>query len=162
MTNCWPLPDVQATEALGERLATTCPWSALAPTVVFLSGELGAGKTTMAAALLRGLGVLEAVRSPSYTLVEIYQARAGRAVHIDLYRLHGAAELEQLGLRDYLEAQTLIVIEWPERAAEALPAPDLIVTLQTEPSRTAGVETCTSAGQAWLRAIGSPPHQTGS
>jgi tRNA threonylcarbamoyladenosine biosynthesis protein TsaE len=102
--------------------------------------------------MLRGLGVVEAVRSPSYTLVEIYEARAGQAVHIDLYRLHAASELEQLGLRDYLEPRTLILIEWPERAAEALPAPDLIVNLQTHPSRVARIGASTPVGQDWLRA----------
>jgi tRNA threonylcarbamoyladenosine biosynthesis protein TsaE len=152
MTGFWPLPDVQATQALGQRLARNCPWGAHAPTVLFLSGELGAGKTTLAASLIRALGVKETVRSPSYTLVEVYEAPAGRAVHIDLYRLHAARELEQLGLRDYLEARTLILIEWPERAASDLPAPDLAVNFQTVPSRAALLAAPTSVGQGWVRA----------
>jgi tRNA threonylcarbamoyladenosine biosynthesis protein TsaE len=143
---------VQATEALGRRFARTCPWGTHAPTVLFLSGELGAGKTTLAASLLRGLGVRETVRSPSYTLVEVYEAAAGRAIHIDLYRLHAARDLEQLGLRDYLEARTLILIEWPERAAEGLPVPDLAVNFHTVPSRAALVAAPTPVGQDWLRA----------
>jgi len=130
MKATWRLPDVRATEALGAALARHCPWDEHTARLVFLSGELGAGKTTLAAALLQALGVGEVVRSPTYALIETYAALAGEAVHIDLYRLQGADDLAQLGVRDYLNPHTLLLVEWPERAAAALPGADLTVRLQ--------------------------------
>ena len=149
------LPDAPATESLGVALARNCPWDERGARLLLLSGELGAGKTTLAAALLAALGVGETVRSPSYALIETYTAHAGEAVHIDLYRLHGAEELQQLGLRDYLNARTLWLVEWPERAGGALPAGDLQVRLQTiadDPAagRRACIEALSCAGEAWL------------
>src|ERR1039457_4577393 len=149
------LPDAPATESLGVALARNCPWDERGARLLLLSGELGDGKTTLAAALLAALGVGETVRSPSYARIETYTARAGEAVHIDLYRLHGAEELQYLGLRDYLNARTLWLVEWPERAAGALPAADLQVRLQTiadDPAagRRACIEALSSAGEAWL------------
>ena len=155
MKATWRLPGARDTENLGLALARGCAWDEQAPRIIFLSGELGAGKTTLAAALLQGLGVEETVRSPSYALIETYAARGGEAVHIDLYRLHGAEELQQLGLRDYLNGRTLLLVEWPERAAGALPRADL--RLQLEPSaegegsgRIGCVEARSGAGEAWL------------
>jgi tRNA threonylcarbamoyl adenosine modification protein YjeE len=155
MKATWRLPSACETEQLGAALARNCPWDEREPRIIFLSGELGAGKTTLAAALLHALGVEDTVRSPSYALIETYAARAGEAVHIDLYRLQGTEELQQLGLRDYLNGRTLLLIEWPERAPGALPGPDLQVRL--EPSevagasgRSAGIEARSSAGERWL------------
>jgi tRNA threonylcarbamoyladenosine biosynthesis protein TsaE len=155
MKVAWRLPDVSATQALGAALARHCPWDEHLARLVFLSGELGAGKTTLAAALLQALGVGEVVRSPTYALIETYMALAGEAVHIDLYRLHGADELEQLGLRDYLNPRTLLLVEWPERAAAALPSADLQVRLESigpDPAagRTACLEALSAAGERWL------------
>jgi tRNA threonylcarbamoyl adenosine modification protein YjeE len=155
MKAIWRLPSARETENLGVALARNCPWDEREPRLIFLSGELGAGKTTLAAALLQALGVEETVRSPSYALIETYAARAGEAVHIDLYRLHGAEELQQLGLRDYLNGRTLLLIEWPERAGGALPRPDLEVRLETTAEdggsgRNGCVEARSSAGEAWL------------
>ena len=151
----WRLPSARETESLGVALARHCPWDEREPRLIFLSGELGAGKTTLAAALLQALGVEETVRSPSYALIETYAARGGEAVHIDLYRLHGAEELQQLGLRDYLNGHTLLLVEWPERAGGALPRPDLAVRLESTPEdggagRKACIEARSSAGEAWL------------
>ncbi len=93
------------------------------PCVLTLSGELGAGKTTLTRGLLRALGERGAVRSPTYTLIETY-ALGGRQVHhLDLYRLRDAAEVEGLGLRDLLTAGALLIVEWPERDASSRPAP---------------------------------------
>jgi tRNA threonylcarbamoyl adenosine modification protein YjeE len=155
MKASWRLPGVRETENLGVLLARYCPWDEQ-PRLLYLSGELGAGKTTLAAALLQALGVEEAVRSPSYALIETYPTRCGEAVHIDLYRLHGADELRQLGLRDYLNARTLLLVEWPERAGDALPRPDLEVHLQYDPERAASgrqasIEAHSHAGKAWLQ-----------
>ena len=153
MKNSWLLPDLTATERLGQALERGCPWGEREPRVLYLSGELGAGKTTLAAALLRELGVAEPVRSPSYALVEPYQVGERCVVHIDLYRLEGRSELEQLGLRDYLNGQTLLLIEWPERGAGALPACDLALTLDTRPTRRASVSARTEAGNMWLKLV---------
>jgi tRNA threonylcarbamoyl adenosine modification protein YjeE len=156
MNASWRLSSARATEGLGQALARHCPWNQDQPRLIFLSGELGAGKTTLAAALLQSLGVEESVRSPSYALIESYRIPAGEAVHIDLYRLHGAEELEQLGLRDYLNGHTLLLVEWPERAGGALPAPDLHVRLDTlegaMSGREARIEAPSGAGESWLRA----------
>lgn len=97
--------------------------------LVFLQGDLGAGKTTLARGILRGLGHTGAVTSPTYTLAECYDA-AGLAVwHFDLYRLESAAELEAIGLRDCLDGASLVLVEWPERAGDALPAADFCVDI---------------------------------
>ncbi len=98
--------------------------------VLYLRGELGAGKTTLVRGLLRGLGYQGAVRSPTYTLIEPYDAVEPPVVHLDLYRLADPEELDYLGLRDLLERPGLILIEWPERGAGALPPADLEVLIE--------------------------------
>ncbi|HXG28604.1 MAG TPA: tRNA (adenosine(37)-N6)-threonylcarbamoyltransferase complex ATPase subunit type 1 TsaE [Nevskiales bacterium] len=121
------LADAADTEHLGAALAR-----ALGPcgAVIYLSGELGAGKTTLTRALLQALGYTGRVRSPTYTLVEPYEIAGRRVFHLDLYRLTGAEELEYLGLRDLDPDQDLILVEWPERGQGGLPAADLQVELQ--------------------------------
>jgi tRNA threonylcarbamoyladenosine biosynthesis protein TsaE len=151
MKNSWLLPKVGATERLGQILARGCPWGDSEPRVLYLSGEIGAGKTTLAAALLRELGVTEPVRSPSYALLEVYPLGERSAVHIDLYRLQGHSDLQSLGLRDYLNGQTLLLIEWPERGIGALPLADLALTLDTQPVRRAAAWARTAPGEAWLQ-----------
>ncbi len=93
--------------------------------MIFLTGPLGAGKSSFARALLRSLGVTGPIKSPTYTLVEPYQTSIGNVLHLDLYRLSDGAELEFLGLREALSEARLSLIEWPERAIDALPKPDL-------------------------------------
>lgn len=140
------LGDSAATEALGRALAETRP----KPAVVFLHGELGAGKSTLARAMLRALGVQGTIRSPTYTLVEDYALADGeRALHLDLYRIGEAGELEFLGLADADPA--LWLVEWPERGAGALPAADLRVDLDIEGSgRGVRLEPLSHAGRAWI------------
>ena len=96
----------------------------ITPAVVYLSGELGAGKTTFVRAMLRSLGVQGAVKSPTYALIESYEVDLGTVVHLDLYRLEDPAELEYLGFRDLLEEAALMLVEWPERGHDALLSPD--------------------------------------
>ncbi|WP_372012889.1 tRNA (adenosine(37)-N6)-threonylcarbamoyltransferase complex ATPase subunit type 1 TsaE [Pseudoxanthomonas sp. 10H] len=147
------LADSEATEALGRALASTRPPLA----AVHLHGDLGAGKSTLARALLRELGVQGPIRSPTYTLVERYPVPGGEAWHLDLYRIGDATELDFLGL-DGGEA-TLWLVEWPERGAAALPAADLHVHLaQAGPGRRAWLEGGTPSGLDWLAALA----QTGS
>jgi tRNA threonylcarbamoyladenosine biosynthesis protein TsaE len=144
------LPDAAATERLGAALGSSCPWNSLQPRAIYLKGELGAGKTTLARGLLRALGVTGPVRSPSYALLEPYSVAAGTVVHVDLYRIRDAAETEALGLRDEYRGNALLLIEWPERAGAALPIPDLQLTLSlSAEERVAEFEALTPAGQAW-------------
>jgi len=139
------LADSDATEALGRALAATRPPMA----VVHLQGDLGAGKSTLARALLRELGVQGPIRSPTYTLVERYPVEGGEAWHLDLYRIGNAGELDFLGL-DGGEA-TLWLVEWPERGEAALPVPDLRVRLaQDGMGRQAWLDAGSPAGVDWL------------
>jgi tRNA threonylcarbamoyladenosine biosynthesis protein TsaE len=96
------------------------------PLVIGLRGDLGSGKTTWVRAMLRGLGYSGRVPSPTYTLLEQYTCAELSVVHLDLYRLRGGGELENLGLRDWLaEPQRWIAVEWPERAPELAERCDL-------------------------------------
>lgn len=144
------LADEAATAALAIRLAGSAPAGAM----VHLQGDLGAGKSTLARAWLRALGVGGPVRSPTYTLVERYPlVEGGEALHLDLYRIGGAAELDFLGLDDV--DPVLWLVEWPERGASALPPADLQVDLAVdEPGRTACLSPCSSRGRDWLAALG--------
>lgn len=119
----------EETEAFGAKLASARPVQSDPFAVLYLTGDLGAGKTTLTRGFLRALGVVGAVRSPTYTLVEIYELVGLVAVHLDLYRLNDAADLENLGLREWASAGHLWLIEWPERGADRLPRADLVVTL---------------------------------
>ena len=145
------LEDADATEALGGRLARSLP----ARAVVYLHGDLGAGKSTLARALLRALGVTGAIRSPTYTLVEPYAlAAGGQALHLDLYRIGNPGELEFLGL-DPAEAR-LWLVEWPERGQGVLPAADLEIALAVEGGgRSCRLISKSPTGEAWLAAISS-------
>jgi tRNA threonylcarbamoyladenosine biosynthesis protein TsaE len=97
---------------------------------VHLTGDLGAGKTTFARALLRALGIGERVKSPTYSLIESYRVSDLDIHHLDLYRIADAGELEWLGLGDLWGANALVLIEWPERGSGHLPPPDLAIELQ--------------------------------
>jgi tRNA threonylcarbamoyladenosine biosynthesis protein TsaE len=123
--NNFRLDSAQATEALGARLAAVLPPGG----ILYLQGELGTGKTTLVRGLLRALGQPGTVRSPTYTLVEPYTLAGRHLVHLDLYRLADPEELEWLGLRDFLDGQTVLLVEWPERGRGVLPAADLIIAL---------------------------------
>lgn len=147
------LADPAATEALGASLVA-CGDDAL----VLLSGDLGAGKTTLVRGFLRALGHEGAVRSPTYTLVESYETAGLHVFHFDLYRLADPDELEEFGFRDYLDGAGWRFIEWPERAAGALPAADLRIELvvpaqEQEAGRCARIEADTERGARWLQAL---------
>ncbi len=122
------LADAAATEAIGARLALAL--GGCAGLVVFLHGDLGAGKTTLVRGWLRQLGATGAIRSPTYTLVEPYELAGRNLLHLDLYRLSDAAELEQLGVYDTPPESSVWLVEWPERGTGQLPRPDLSIFLQ--------------------------------
>ena len=119
------LADAAAMEALGARLAD-CTSDGL---MVYLVGELGAGKTTLVRGFLRGLGHEAQVRSPTYTLIEPYELPRRRVYHLDLYRLGDAEELEWIGIRDLLDTASIALVEWPERGRGVLPPADLEVVI---------------------------------
>jgi tRNA threonylcarbamoyladenosine biosynthesis protein TsaE len=121
----WFLPDEAATAALATRLAQSLDEGQ----VFYLHGPLGAGKTSFARALLTALGVGERVKSPTYSLIENYMAGGRPAWHLDLYRIADPGELEWLGLDALAEPAALVLVEWPERGAGALPAADLELRL---------------------------------
>jgi tRNA threonylcarbamoyladenosine biosynthesis protein TsaE len=128
------------------------------PLVIGLRGDLGSGKTTWVRAMLRGLGYQGRVPSPTYTLLEQYACGDLSVVHLDLYRLRGGQELENLGLRDWLaESRRWIAVEWPERAPELAERCDLTLTLTIPPAggRLLTITAGTSAGTEALTSIRS-------
>lgn len=114
-------------QAFGSGLAEQWFPSADEPLLVFLKGDLGSGKTTLAQGVLSGLGVSEAVNSPTYTLVEQYDADIGLISHLDLYRLEQPSDILALGFEDIYTSSALVLIEWPEKATQYLPQPNCIV-----------------------------------
>ncbi len=115
----------------GERFGRALPL----PAFVVLRGDLGAGKTTLVRAIARAQGTLEPVSSPTYGIVREYVSPRGAVVHIDLYRLNSVDELHQIGWEDILRARGLVLIEWPERAEDALPPEHITLHLEHVPGR---------------------------
>lgn len=148
------LADEAATTCAGTALARGLPDPGTRSLLFTLSGELGSGKTTLARALLRALGVTGTIRSPTFTLVEPYETTRGIVHHLDLYRLApGAAALDGLGYRDLRGQPGLVLVEWPERAGLALGAPDLEAQLDHQGAgRRISLAAHGESGRRWLAA----------
>lgn len=146
----WLATTAEETEAIGAHLAASRPpENALA--VLYLNGDLGAGKTTFARGFLQGCGVTGPVKSPTYTLVEVYETPTVNVLHLDLYRLLDPEELEPLGLREYARPGYIWLIEWPDRGSGRLPFPDLSVTLSGGMSgHEINVAAVSALGESWL------------
>jgi tRNA threonylcarbamoyladenosine biosynthesis protein TsaE len=120
-------PDRDSLEAWGRAVGAALP----RPAVVTLEGDLGVGKTTLARALCAGIGVpnVDVVTSPTFSLVQQYEAPGGAVVHVDLYRLRSDAELEALGWDELVATASVLLVEWPERAMHTLPPGTIGITL---------------------------------
>ncbi|MGK2924490.1 MAG: tRNA (adenosine(37)-N6)-threonylcarbamoyltransferase complex ATPase subunit type 1 TsaE [Lysobacterales bacterium] len=123
MLERWPVAD----EAEVARLAAAFAQAVAPPLVLYLRGDLGAGKTTFARAYIHALGFAGYVKSPSYGLLETYRAGGQTVLHLDLYRIEDPEELEYLALRDLFDASTVLLVEWPDRGGDRLPAADLVL-----------------------------------
>ena len=146
------LPDSDATDNLGRALGETFPGAVGAPVVLHLNGELGTGKTSCARGLLHRLGVAGNVRSPTYTLLEIYTLAALTCVHADLYRLRSPAEFADLGLSEYLMPGHLILVEWSANGGPLVPPPDIALGLRyAGAGRGASLTSGSATGEAWLK-----------
>lgn len=141
-----------------ENLAIHAARALVPGSVLHLRGELGAGKTTFARALIRALTPGARVKSPTYTLVETYAVPGGTLHHLDLYRLASPDELEYLGVRDLAAPDAAMLVEWPEKGADALPAADLVLALAHAGLRRDLVATAdTPTGAAMLARLPNEP-----
>lgn len=147
------VPDLATLERIGARIA-----AALVPGLtIYLRGDLGAGKTALVGAILRARGHSGAVKSPTYTLVEPYRIGTLAIYHFDLYRLRQAEELEFLGIRDYVENQGVLLIEWPQRGAGVLPPADIDVDIRTgNDARELNFRALSEAGTVALSCLATP------
>lgn len=123
--NTFELIDSDATEKFGAQLWEKLPEKAL----IFLHGDLGAGKTTLVRGLLRAAGVTGAIKSPTYAVIEEYSVGERKIFHFDLYRLADAEELEWIGIDDYLNQNALCLIEWSSKGQGVLPKADMNIYL---------------------------------
>lgn len=144
------MPDEAATLDFGARLASVLH----AGMTVYLSGDLGAGKTTLTRGLLRSLGFQGRVKSPTYTLVELYEIPRYNLYHFDLYRFADPEEWEEAGFREYFNFESVCLVEWPEKAAGLLPEPDLTVRLEIlDEGRALTLTAGTEAGRRCIESL---------
>ena len=144
------LPSSEATLRLGEALA-----AGVAPgRVLFISGDLGAGKTTLVRGLLKGLGYAGRAKSPTYALVEPYMLSSLDLYHFDFYRFKDRSEWLNSGFREHFNPGSVCIVEWPEKAGSLLPSPDVRIQLQHNgESRQARIDSQSPAGEAWLSSL---------
>lgn len=152
-TRTFYAPDADATIDAGGGLGAALRAGAMPVPVIYLRGDLGAGKTTFVGGILRALGHVGAVKSPTYTLVEPYTLGAMTIYHFDLYRLRDAEELEFLGMRDYI-GNGVLLIEWPERGAGLLPAADVDVCIRSgNDSRVISITALSETGRTLVKCL---------
>ncbi len=152
------LADEAATLDLGARLAHALQKNDTGA-LIYLSGDLGAGKTTLSRGLLRGMGYSGRVKSPTYTLVELYVVSKLNLYHFDFYRFGEPEEWQEAGFRDLFHETNICLVEWPEKAGELLPPPDLTVTLKPTLSfsREAQITAKSARGRQMLSTLAISP-----
>lgn len=144
------LPDEQATTAFAKRLAGVLT----AGLIIYLRGDLGAGKTTLVRALIQALGYPGRVKSPTYTLLEPYEVSGLHLRHFDLYRFRDETEWEAAGFRDEFDGRNVCLIEWPEKALHLLPSADLEIAFETLPvGRNIALRANTNVGRECLDSL---------
>jgi tRNA threonylcarbamoyladenosine biosynthesis protein TsaE len=135
--------DERAMEQLGGQLFQALD----AGMVILLSGELGAGKTTLVRGFLRAMSYTGNVKSPTYTLVEPYEIQGKQVYHFDFYRLNSSQELEYMGIRDYFNANAFCLIEWPQKAQDVIASGDLAIDIEMEnPGRKVTIRALSLSG----------------
>ncbi|BBN80616.1 tRNA (adenosine(37)-N6)-threonylcarbamoyltransferase complex ATPase subunit type 1 TsaE [Pseudoalteromonas sp. A25] len=145
------LADEAQTVAMGERLCKYIRNGA----VLFLHGDLGAGKTTLSRGIVQGMGHTGKVKSPTYTLVEPYELENVSIYHFDLYRLGDPEELEYMGIRDYFSPDAICIIEWPQKGEGFIPTPDLNVEMAYDgEQRTITVTANSERGRTIIMQLG--------
>lgn len=148
------LADEEATIAMGAAIAKVVKTRLKKGIVVFLNGDLGAGKTTLTRGFVRGMGHQGNVKSPTYTLVEPYDLADWQVYHFDLYRLSDPEELEYMGIRDYFEDNCCCFIEWPERGVGLLAKEDIIINIAyIDEQRNISLTASTPKGVELLNAL---------
>lgn len=141
------LADEVATHHLGRQVAAMLH----AGLTVYLSGDLGAGKTTLTRGILHGLGYTHIVKSPTYNLVEIYKISRLYLYHFDFYRFNDYLEWEEAGFREYFNADSICIVEWPEKAGDLLPVADLHIHFKIlATSRSIEIQAGTAIGKQCL------------
>jgi len=153
------LVDEAATVAFGDSLAKVLQWQAeqkqaQQALVVYLNGDLGAGKTTLTRGFVRGMGHQGNVKSPTYTLVEPYELPPWQVYHFDLYRLADPEELEYMGIRDYFASNCCCFIEWPEKGTGLLANADIIINMvYQDEQRIIDLRACSIRGEEVLQQL---------
>ena len=153
-----PLADEVATLALGTAIGDVLLRSA-GGALIYLLGELGAGKTTLSRGILRGMGYSGRVKSPTYTLVEVYVISRLNLYHFDFYRFGEPEEWQEAGFRDLFNETNICLVEWPEKAGELLPPPDLRIALKSTlmGTREAHIEPSSPKGRQMLSTMKTLP-----
>ena len=158
------LPNEAATDALGVRLAESAlenfkpieinELGSNCGPLIYLRGELGAGKTALVRSFLRACGVTGRIKSPSYALLESYKVSSLYFYHIDFYRFSDSSEWQDAGFRDLFRPGAVVLIEWPDKAGDQLPVPDILVNLSyAGDGRQARLEAHTKRGVTWLTTL---------
>jgi tRNA threonylcarbamoyladenosine biosynthesis protein TsaE len=152
-------PPAQMTRFLAAEADTLALGVALAQglrpgMVIYLSGDLGAGKTTLARGVLRGLGITERVKSPTFTLLELYTISSLYLYHFDFYRFNRSDDWADAGFREYFNSESVCLVEWPEKAGGQLPAPDVKIEMEVDGSgRSVTISAHTEAGNNCLKRL---------